>query len=367
MHLRATLPLILALLLLGMAAIRPASSNNPASAQRAPGVPARRSASAAEAGPASAAQRERVPAQPTAAPQLARVASVPAPAPQPWRVGLQVGHWRLEGRPAELEKVYGSSTGYGDINEVDLNLDIARRVQARLEAAGVIVDLLPATVPPGYLANAFIAFHADGDSSPESPRRGWKSAPPWRASRASQDLNAALAATYGPATELPFDWVGITLDMRGYYAFNYHRFHHAIAPTTPAVIIELGFMNSAEDRTILLDQPDRAAAGVADGVLRYLRERDPADLAALQPLDLPTLRPRASLALRDQPDSVADAVATLDSEQRLVPYRQQDDWYLVAVRGDWGLTGWVRQDQVLAIALPAEEVELCLAARAGGC
>jgi hypothetical protein len=366
MHLRATLPLILALLLLGTVAIRPARSINPA--------PARRSASAADsARPATSTQQD--PARPTAAPPAARPAASaqkapqePAPAPQPWRVGLQVGHWRLEGRPAELEKVYGSNTGYGDINEVDLNLDIARRVQARLEDAGVIVDLLPATVPPGYQADAFIAFHADGDSSPESPRRGWKSTPPWRASRASQDLNAALAATYGPATELPFDWVGITLDMRGYYAFNYHRFHHAIAPTTPAVIIELGFMNSAEDRTILLDQPDRAAAGVADGVLRYLRERDPADRAALLPLDLPTLRPRASLALRDQPDSVADSGATLDSEQRLVPYMQQDDWYFVAVRGDWGLTGWVRRDQVMPIALPAEEVELCLeAARAGGC
>jgi hypothetical protein len=354
MHLRATLPLILALLLLATVAIRPASSITPASAQRAPRVPARRAASTAAGARPPTASAQRAP-------------QVPAP-PPPWRVGLQVGHWRLEGRPAELEKVYGSSTGYGAINEVDLNLDIARRVQARLEAAGVIVDLLPATVPPGYLADAFVAFHADGDSSLESSRRGWKSAPPWRASRAAQDLNAALAATYGPATGLPFDWAGITLDMRGYYAFNYHRFHHAIAPTTPAVIIELGFMNSAEDRTILLDQPDRAADGVADGVLRYLRERDPADRAALQPLDLPVLRPRASLALRDQPDSVAEAVATLGSEQRLVPFMQQDDWYFVAVRGDWGVTGWVRQDQALPIALPAEEVELCLdAAPAGGC
>ena len=50
------------------------------------------------------------------------------------------------------------------------------------------------------------------------------------ASRASQQLLDALNAEYGRATALPRHGA-ITADMRGYYAFNYRRYAHAIART----------------------------------------------------------------------------------------------------------------------------------------
>jgi hypothetical protein len=45
-------------------------------------------------------------------------------------------------------------------------------VQKQLQDAGVTVDLLPATVPPGYDADAFVAIHAD-DGGGADPG-GWK-------------------------------------------------------------------------------------------------------------------------------------------------------------------------------------------------
>src|SRR5439155_4381881 len=82
--------------------------------------------------------------------------------PGPWRVGLQVGHWRLDEVPAELERLEGGSFGGGKA-EWEVALDLAQRTKALLEAQGAQVDLLPATVPERYRAHAFVSIHADGD------------------------------------------------------------------------------------------------------------------------------------------------------------------------------------------------------------
>jgi peptidoglycan/xylan/chitin deacetylase (PgdA/CDA1 family) len=58
--------------------------------------------------------------------------------------------------------------------------------------------------------------------------------------------------------------------MRYYYAFNSRRYCHAVAPGVPQAILEAGYLSSAEDREVLLDNPDVAARGIADGVLRFL-------------------------------------------------------------------------------------------------
>ena len=48
---------------------------------------------------------------------------------------------------------------------------------------------------------------------------------------------------------------------------DYHSFRE-IAPSTPAAIIETGFMNA--DRSLLTEHPDRAAQGIVDGILCFL-------------------------------------------------------------------------------------------------
>lgn len=200
----------------------------------------------------------------------ATAAEAPAGSVAGRRVGLQAGHWRSYEMPDEQHMLRAQTgTSGGGVGEAELNLDVARRAAALLEAEGVIVDVLPATIPPRYRADAFVAIHADGDAT--GRLSGFKLA---RASRSSipetdDRLLAAVEQEYRLATGLPTD-THISRGMLGYYAFRGWRFTHAIAPSTPAVILELGFMTSWSDLRVRLERRDAVAAGVARGVLRFL-------------------------------------------------------------------------------------------------
>ncbi len=313
---------------------------------------------AAEAATPTATAVPPTPAPPTPVPPTATVdpnaspTPWPTPSPRPAglapRVGLQVGHLRSNELPEELERLR-TSTGarWGTVTEAQLNLDIANRVKPLLEAQGIIVDILPATVPPSYDADAFLAIHADGSTG--AAARGWKLATPWRASEASKQLMAAVGAAYGPATGMPEDVGGVTFNMRGYYAFNFRRHVHAIARTTPAIIVEMGFMTSAADRAILFNQPDRVARGIADGVIAYLKQRDPANGAALLPPNYPVLRAApAGATLRAAPRDDARVLAKISPDSRITPFDKQNGYYQAFVRsGETRTVGWVREDQVV--------------------
>lgn len=295
-----------------------------------------------------------VAAQPTPVPTPAPFPTpFPTPTPRPAgtapRVGLQVGHLRSNELPEELAHLR-SSTGarWGGVTEAALNLDVVNQIKPLLEARGVIVDVLPATVPPGYEADAFLTIHADGSAGASA--RGWKLATPWRASEASKALMAAVAAAYGPASGLPEDIGGVTVNMRGYYAFNFRRHEHAIARTTPAIIVEMGFMTSAADRVVLLSQPDRIARGIAEGVLAYLRTRDPNNGAALLPPDFPVFRAGPGGAVvRAAPRDDARILARAEPGTRISAFDRRDGYYQAFVRnGETRTIGWVRADQLIA-------------------
>jgi N-acetylmuramoyl-L-alanine amidase len=53
--------------------------------------------------------------------------------------------------------------------------------------------------------------------------------------------------------------------MLGYYAFQ------EIDPKTPAAIIEMGFISG--DRSILLDQPKRAARGIVKAIECFISQK----------------------------------------------------------------------------------------------
>jgi hypothetical protein len=189
----------------------------------------------------------------------------------PKQVGLQAGHWLTEQVPAELRGLQQGATGGGKM-EWEVNLDIARRSQALLEAQGVVVDILPTTVPVRYRAHLFVSIHADGDTTGRAT--GFKIARPAFSSLPAVDdrLVESLYAAYGSATGLRRDDEHITPRMRYYYAFNSRRFCHAVAPGVPQAIVETGFLTNAADRRLLLGTPDVVARGIADGILRFLRE-----------------------------------------------------------------------------------------------
>ncbi|MGN6810540.1 MAG: N-acetylmuramoyl-L-alanine amidase [Thermomicrobiales bacterium] len=195
---------------------------------------------------------------------------VTSAAPIHARVGLQVGHWKAADLPDELAALrsQGGASAAG-VNEVDVNLAVARQVAALLTARGVTVDLIPATVPASYRADAFVAIHADANN--DAGMRGFKlarfrdSAIPQR----DDTLIAAITGAYGVATGLPQD-PNLTRAMTGYYAFNFEDFQHAINQQTPACIIEMGFITNPTDRALLLQQQQAVAQGIAAGIVRFL-------------------------------------------------------------------------------------------------
>ena len=190
-----------------------------------------------------------------------------APADRTLRIALQAGHWRSHEAPDELARIRSNGTQGGGVHEWQVTLEIAQRAATLLEARGYEVEVLPATIPPGYRADLFIAIHADGFHSPSAS--GFSVAPPRRdASGRAGDFAEVLAASYGEATALRHRVA--TRRMQGYYAFNSRRYRHALHPSTPAVIIETGFLTSPRDREVIVNAPDRSALGIATAVERFL-------------------------------------------------------------------------------------------------
>lgn len=188
-------------------------------------------------------------------------------APAPFRVALQAGHWLSAEAPAELARIRSNGTRGGGKQEWEVTLDIARRTAALLEARGYEVEILPATVPPGYRADLFIAIHADGFHTPSAT--GFSVAGPRRDATGRASVFAGiLAEQYRESTGLRLRQPNRR--MQGYYAFNARRYTHAIHPSTVAVILEAGFLTNPSDQRLLIDSPERSAAGIAEAVTRFL-------------------------------------------------------------------------------------------------
>lgn len=192
----------------------------------------------------------------------------------PPHVGIQAGHARTYDAPDELAVLRNSIGAFqDDWGESIVNLDVARRVVALLQRDGLVVDLLPTTIPSHYRADVFVALHAD--AAQDKGLTGFKvTRSDWSTSTLADDrLVAYLVAEYAARTGLPEHRYSISDNMMQYYVFNYRKFEHSLDPSTPAAIIEMGFLTNSGDRRLLREQPDTVAAAVASGVTRFLETR----------------------------------------------------------------------------------------------
>lgn len=190
----------------------------------------------------------------------------------PAKVALQVGHWKNDEVPEELEKLIGNTgaTGGGK-SEWEVNHEIAMLTKDLLEERGIIVDVLPTTIPPKFWADVFVAIHADGSET--SAKSGFKVAGPRRDYSGNKDeLIASIEKSYASITGLVKD-PNITRNMTGYYAFSWWRYEHAIHPMTTSAILETGFLTSPTDRTIIVNNPELSAQGLAEGIIEYLESQ----------------------------------------------------------------------------------------------
>ncbi len=155
------------------------------------------------------------------------------------------------------------------LTEAQVNRAIAEAVVGELRARGATVDLLAEFDGRllGYRAAAVVSIHAD---SCQVDLSGYKVASldtsELASSKASVRLADCLWREYEIATGLPRHPNTVTFDMSRYHAFR------EIAPTTPAAIIETGFLKA--DRELLTQRADRAAAGIVSGIACFLKDHE---------------------------------------------------------------------------------------------
>lgn len=188
------------------------------------------------------------------------------------QIALQVGHWKIEEAPWELRKLdpERQAKGGGKV-EWEVNLAIAKETEKLLEAQGIGVTLLPAILPSMYKADVFVSIHAD--QNPNLPfASGFKVASSaFDQSGRSKRLAQLLREEYRKATWLDIESY-IPKSMPYYYTFNSRDFLYAVHPATPSAIIETGYLPNPRDRAIILTNPQMAAQGIAQGILKFLEE-----------------------------------------------------------------------------------------------
>lgn len=190
----------------------------------------------------------------------------------PVRVGLQAGHWKNNELPDELRRLRESSggTSNGSTAEWEVNLAIAEETKKILEKEGIVVDILPATIPPAYYADAVVSIHADGSTSPSTS--GFKVAAPRRdMSGKASKLVKIIKEVYQKQTNLAID-PNISRNMTGYYTFNWRRYEHSIHPMTSAAILETGFLTNPQEARMLINNPELPAGAIAEALITFLRE-----------------------------------------------------------------------------------------------
>lgn len=264
-----------------------------------------------------------------------------------WRVAIQAGHWKMGEVPPEQAHLEDNTGAYAaGVHEADVNLAIARLAAEDLRRAGVEVTLLPATVPPGFDADAVVAVHADGG---DGRHTGFKVASPWRSSEASRLLRDSIRWSYGLLTGMPEDRYGITYLMKGYYAFSWYRYVHAISPSTPAAIIETGFITSAPDRELLTAHPEIPARAISQGILTFLAQTAALAPAGFVPRAYPPMTVEVDqAALRKGAEDGAPAAARLAAGTVVRPFEFRNGWVDVMVWGNYRVFGWIRESDLTA-------------------
>lgn len=188
----------------------------------------------------------------------------------PVRVGIQIGHLDAHLHPEEHAALRWNTGGHADgIDELEVNRAVAAELVLLLEERSVEVDLLPASVPIHYSADAILSLHAD--SVTDSWRNGYKSAFFEPARNASDPvLKRLIDEAYLEGSGLDDDSLNTSGTMINFYAFN-PEYEHSVNPRSPALLIEMGYISNPEDRRFLL-RPEQPATLIAAGLLAYLTE-----------------------------------------------------------------------------------------------
>jgi N-acetylmuramoyl-L-alanine amidase len=174
--------------------------------------------------------------------------------PRPILVGLIAGH---RGNDSGTECEDG-------LTEVTVNSALADRVAMQLRTEGIPTDILDEFDPrlQSYSASALVSIHADSCDFINDLATGFKIS--GSSFTDSSSLSICMEQAYKTSTGLAYHPHSITPHMADYHAFR------EIAPGTPAIIVEVGFLNL--DREILTSGSDAVVTGLTNGILCFMDE-----------------------------------------------------------------------------------------------
>ncbi len=171
---------------------------------------------------------------------------------RPVRVGVIAGHRGFDS---------GAVCADG-LTEAQVNETLANQLVSNLQAGGIRVDLLDEFDERlnNYSGTAVISIHADSCAYVNDLASGFKIAASQQAD--SSRLFTCMEQAYQAETNLFYHANTITGDMVDYHAFG------RIAPGTPAIIIEVGFLYL--DRELLTTDSEPVVSGLTNGIFCYL-------------------------------------------------------------------------------------------------
>lgn len=154
-----------------------------------------------------------------------------------------------------------NEAGEVTLTEAEINAGVAELAARRLRRAGADVEIFDEYDARlnGLRADVLLSLHADSciDATGYKAAKSIDSHIP----AIEQRLLDCIDADYAAATELLLHPNTVTHAMTQYHAFN------RIAPETPGVILEMGFLGG--DRSLLVNRRQIAAKGVADSILCF--------------------------------------------------------------------------------------------------
>jgi N-acetylmuramoyl-L-alanine amidase len=188
--------------------------------------------------------------------------STPSGAP---RIGIISGHKGIYDDPGSV--CAPGILPNGLTTEAEVNERISTLVVQKLANLGYQVDILDEFDPrlQDYQAMALVSIHNDSCSYINDEATGFKASAAMMNTTVpdqSERLAACLVQRYGALTGMKFHFNSITEDMTYYHVFN------EINDTTPAAIIETGFLNIDGNR--LVTDTDTIAQGVTNGILCFV-------------------------------------------------------------------------------------------------
>lgn len=194
---------------------------------------------------------------------------IAAIAPSVKKVYLSSGKAKSGCRTVVLDPGHGG-VDYGairaGINEKDINLDVAKRVEAILESKGIkvymtrntdeTVSLQDRTIFSGNKnPDIFVSIHVNSSTGTEANGVETHYYHPISVNLA-QTVHSALACQ-------------IKCKDRGLLKSKFYVINHT---TVPAILVEIGFISNDRERAELVSEQrkQQTAKGIADGILRYL-------------------------------------------------------------------------------------------------